>query len=320
MTRVRLQPSHRRMKFFLLLVGAVFFLIVFLVLLFLMRPVPEGRLTVVLLGDPVEIASYEPRLGRWAVVQMTKDAHISGVFGLGEYSLEALWTLGQSEASPSMFLRESLAEELGVPVPYVIGYKQDTFRNWEGTTVSPSILSWFQLPFFLQGRFVSNLTLQEFVMLIRLTQSQTPANTQRYILRENSGLVEQKAKDGASYLRFDRSAFDTRTADIFEESLLREEAVRVVVYNTTDRPAVGARVGRMIDKLGAFVVSVANDNSSSVQSCEISGTVEKLQTKTSQRIQAIFGCLPREDQSQGQGDLYVRVGNEFANRYILDAK
>lgn len=282
------------------------------------QPLSRERTTVLLLGEPVELLSYDSSRNRWTVIQLTKDSHISGVFGLGTYRLDALWKLGQSEATPSTYLRESLAEEFGVPIPYVLYNSSDTFAAWDTqatTTKAQQIFTYAQLLPFIRGRLERTMDPITFLRLIPRVQGMTEANLDRYVLRKDSGLVERKEPDGAVILRFDRQAFDTRTTTAFEELPIRREAKRIVVLNTTDRPAIGARVGRIVSKLGANVVAVGNDRESPVTSCQLSGTAEALATVTARRILDVFECESKPVADQGQGDLTIRVGETYANRY-----
>lgn len=281
------------------------------------RPFADGRFTVVVLGEPVEVISYDQDRNSWAIVQMTKDAHISGVFGLGEYRLDALWQLGKTEASPSAILRESLAEELGVHIPYYIVPKPTAFTPWSGPlSLAVSTVTVSHMGDFLRGQYDSNLLFPDYLKLWWRLRSMEPQKVERYIIREGSGLVKQTGPDGAAMLRFDRQAFDIRTSYSFEELAVRKEAKRVVVYNTTNTPAIGSRVGRMIDKLGANLVAVGNDTNSLVQGCVLSGSQEALNSITAQRIISLFGCELGGEDDDKQGDLTVRVGKIFAERFI----
>lgn len=289
---------------------------IILILWIAKSPLPPGRFTVATLGEPIEVLSYDQERNYWTIIQMTKDAHVSGVFGLGEYRLDALFELGKIEATPSAYLLDSLSEEFGVTIPYVLAKKDDPFVPWENhlshTKQFITLANW--LPF-LRGAFRSNIPPDLYIKLWWKLRTMEPERVDRYILREDSGLVRQRAQDDNTFLRFDRQAFDVRTNDAFEELVVRQEAKRIIVYNTTDKPAIGARVGRMISKLGANVVQVGNDLNAPGEDCTISGIESELSSVTSKRIQELFDCVPVESEEQGQGDLVIRVGQAYAERF-----
>lgn len=281
------------------------------------QPFENGRFTIMAISDPVEIVSYDQNRNFWTIIQMTKDAHISGVFGLGEYRLDALWQLGKSESSPSAILRESLAEELGVHIPYYIVPSTSDFTQWSGPiSILQETITLTNLLPFLKHRFDTNMSFPDYLRFWWRIRNMEPQRVERYIIKEGSGLVRQTEPDGAWFLRFDRQAFDIRTQDAFEELQVRKEALRVAVYNTTNTPGVGARVGRMIGKLGANVVAVGNDTESQVQGCEMTGNQESLERITTKRIISLFECEYETIQEEQQADLTIRVGKTFADRFI----
>lgn len=307
-------PFYKFILYILILVGLIMSIIWWIA----RSPLPPGRLTIITLGDPLETISYDTTRDSWTIINMTKDAHISGIFGLGEYRLDALWELGKSESTPSALLRESLAEEFGVSIPYYIAPQNDSFSSWSHPiSHTKSVITLTNLLPFLRKQLDSNISPTLYLQLWWRLRSMELNKVERYILREDSGLVLQKAPDNATFLRFDRRAFDTRTTDAFEELIVRQEAKRIVVFNTTKQPAIGARVGRMISKLGANVVAVGNDTEITGKPCMITGTAEELTSHTAARIVALFGCEKNESEEQGQGDLVVRVGEEFAQRFPL---
>ncbi len=283
------------------------------------QPFENGRFTIMTISDPVEVVSYDENRNFWTIIQMTKDAHISGVFGLGEYRLDALWQLGKSESSPSAILRESFAEELGVHIPYYIVPSTSDFAQWSGPiSILQETITLTNVVPFLTKKFDTNMSFPDYLRLWWRIRNMEPQRVERYIIKEGSGLVRQTGPDGAWFLRFDRQAFDIRTQDAFEELQVRKEALRVAVYNTTNTPAVGARVGRMIGKLGANVVAVGNDTDSQVLGCVMTGNQESLDSITSKRIMSLFECEYETIQEEQQADLTIRVGKTFADRFITN--
>ncbi len=277
---------------------------------------PVQRTTVLFLTDPVEVASYEPSQQKWTRVQFPTSTHIAGIQGLGQYAVDSLWNIAATEGSPSAVVLGSLTDELGVPIEYYAG---ENGKMWTKLSDQENITSiYFSFSGAIQrifNKLHTNIPIPLYIALMRSFRS-TPAHTiATAFLEKGSGLSEKKLPDNSTILEFERDQFDSLTDNFFEDKQIRDEHLRIIVLNTTGRPFLGSRAARIIDRLGANIIQIGNENQV-VDSCEISGTTEQLKSKTSQSISQLFGCEKKTLTEEGRADLTVRIGKKYEQRFL----
>jgi hypothetical protein len=279
------------------------------------RLLPNGRYSFVLLGDPVEVVSIDRERNDVVTIRFPKDTVVSGVSGLGDYRLDALWSVAATDASPAAVVLESLTDEVGVSIDRYIAQKGDIWkvRKVDGP-VYPSVLSPFSLIPYLRHGFESNISFFEFVGLTRTLMDIDLSKINEYDLAQKYGLSRQTSADNLDTVLFDRDSFDRMTENVFQDTDIRQEGLRVAVLNTTGKELLGTRVARIVSKLGAHVIQVGNDVNLAV-SCDLVGTKASLQSKTAQTIRLVFGCISHVTDQTEQADLTIRVGKGYAEKY-----
>lgn len=281
---------------------------------------PQGRYSLLILGDPLEVMSIDSMRQEIDTIRFPKDTQVQGVSGLGQYRLDALWSVAATDATPASVVLESLTDELGVPFDRYIATKGNVWlkRKTDGP-IYPTFFSLMNIITFLRHGFESNLTFPEYLGLVRTVSGIDVTRGTEYELTDGNGLLKERSADSIDQFVFDREGFDRMTDDLFQDTDIRQEGMRVAVLNTTGKDRLGTRVARIVSKLGAHVVQVGND-SNLADSCEVVGTKEKLLTKTALAVRQIFGCTNRVVTDEGQADITVRVGKAYAEKYAPKPK
>lgn len=311
------QPADgrvRRFFFFLLFFGGILLAALFVLYTMLGSiGISNNRLSLLVLGGPLEVASLDTQRNEWTTIQFPLDTTIKGVRGYGDYRVESLWQLARSEATPSGVVLESLTDEFGVPIDRYIGKKS----QWEKRTGegggSRDIFTLSHLLPFLTGTYDTNVTIPEFIALIKKNGRET--KTKRLVLSIGNGLQEKFHADQTPYKAIDRQMLDHVTDDAFLDVNVAKEKKRVAVYNTTGIPAIGARVARILTNLGANVVAVGNKEKKE-QECLVVGTRQALRSYTGILIASLFSCKKEEMQEEQQGDVTINVGMEYAKKFV----
>lgn len=253
-----------------------------------------SRLTVVSIGDPMVVWSQDLRSNKFIQINIPASAQVDAVGGYGRYSLEALWKLGAIDKKNGTLVSDSLEEALGISIPWYLD-------------VSP-------------GRWLprTNMPLPLLLSWIWRTRSVKPDRTTEVAITPQTALFVQDLPDGTRAAVVDPARVDTLVGTLFEDDVIRREHLSVTVYNTTDMPTLGSRVGRMLNRVGVFVVRVGND-SPTVDRCTVSGEAVAAKSVTARTIASIFRCVTVVKPSEA-GDLDVRVGTAYQARFLPSAR
>jgi hypothetical protein len=300
-----------------------FLLLVFLIctiglLLFGDKGLPQGRYIVAVLGDPLEVSMFDPSSNHWTTLEMSSETHVSGVQGLGDYRLDALWDVAATQSSPSAVVMETLTHEFGIPITRYIAHKGNVWQKRTNTenSVLFDIFSVWHFGSFLGHRYETNIPIAEFIGISRKILGLSPESVTRFRLTNGNGLTKKQAPDGSEYIQFDQRQFDQMTGDAYEDRAIRQEGFRVAVFNTTKKAFLGSEAARILSRLGTNVVLVGNEKSP-VDQCHMSGTKTMLSSYTASVISSLFHCMGEVSSEEGQADLIVRLGTEYAAKFFI---
>ena len=288
----------------------VFVILAVLAWIFFPRPAnPYRRETYILVSDPMVVASWNPADRTLTLITLPSDIAAEGTHGYGIYSLAAFWRLGEIDKKDGTVLAETLSEALGVPIDGYIGPKT-------GGNISQSVFLIKNICGFLGGAYRTNIPLNTFISLAWMLNVQRPHRVNTYDFTRNPSDIAQNAvlPDGSTMRILDPQRLDSQLKSVFEDESLRRESVTVAVYNTTDMPSLGNRVGRLLTNLGVSVVTVGNDTPE-VNACTVTGADAALKSKSADVIVAVLGCQ-RSVGQVSRADLIIRTGASYAKRFL----
>lgn len=261
-------------------------------------PASPFRTTVLLAGDPMVVASWDGERKRVSLIEIPASVTITGITGVGEYSLESLWRLGELDAKNKNLLVDSLSDVLAVPIPWYIGeaplsalFRPETI--WK----------------ILSRQYRSNLPIRVLLPILVATRMLRSDAFSTLTLAHSPAIVQKERADGTTVDFLDINRLDAIFGTLLEEEAVRAESLRVMIYNTTQTPTLGRRMERRISRAGALVVGVMNDTPA-VERCVVFVTKEKLQSKTAVFLKQFFHCETKEGGSI-RSDIEVRVGRDF---------
>ncbi len=274
---------------------------------------PYGRETYILVSDPMIVASWNWNDRTLTLLTLPSDIAAEGTHGYGTYSLAAFWRLGEIDKKDGTVLAESVSEALGIPVTGYVGPKTGTFA-YDGDALATA-KKIFSFPNSILGRLRTNIPTGKYIGLAWLLNFSRPDRVNTYDFTKNPGAVGEDSvlADGSTVRILDPQRVDAALANLFEDESVRRESVTVAVYNTSDMPSLGSRVGRLLTNLGVSVVTVGNDTPE-VDTCTVVGSDTALKSKSAQVIISILGCN-RVAGEVSRADLIVRVGTLTAKRF-----
>ncbi len=293
----------------LFLLGSCFFL-------FSSKP-PRGRLGLVLPGNPTIVVSWESERQRFAVFILPETMQINAIKGYGWYGLDALWKLDSMDARKGILFRSSLEDALATPIQW---HSANTFSNWTGSSDEivfqlKGIFSFSNcLHMVLTGK--TNIPLGDVPYVWKKFQIMGFDKTTVFDFRQGQIAGAFELPDQTSVWRFDSEKYDAIVGNNLEDTPLRQEGMRIALYNTTGTPGIAQRIAREIELSGGFVVSVGNDDNPYEGLCEVSGMKPQIASLTANFFRSQFGCSLVERQTRERADLVVRLGKGIERRFL----
>ncbi len=297
--------------FFFILIGAVAIFGVF----FRGSGADRSRMTVVLVSDPVTVASWDRTTNTLILVSLPSDTVIDGTHGYGQYSLDALWKLGAIDRKEGILMSESIEELLGTPVPYYLK-RRELLGKKDARSLVGKTFALSTIPSFFTGKYISNMPFSSFFSFAWAVGRIPPENIRTIDLLQGRILIEQSIPDGSMIHVVDKDRLDQKVGPLFEDQRIRKEGYTVAVFNTTQSPSLGTKVGRLLSHLGVRVVAVGND-SPELARCTMTGGKKELSSITAWVIVHIYDCQTRviEDASK-RADLILRIGTSYQSRFL----
>ncbi len=317
---VNKERRHERLglrysKVFIFLASVACVAILLVLLAWQLFPSSSFRTTVLLVGSPMLVVSWDGQRKHVTVIEVPASTSISGITGVGEYSLESLWKLGEFDARDKGLLADSLGDTLAVAIPWYSGPKSGDLASQ--SAVEASIRKTFSMSnvvALLLGKYRSNISFQTFLLLAMTTQGLRTDAFERFNVASTSAVVGKELADGATAQFIDRDRLDVILGTRLEEEAVRAESLRVMVYNTTPTQTLGKRMERRVSRAGALVIGIGNDKPA-VGRCVVSGSKAKLKSKTAIYFMQFFHCEARNGESF-RSDLELRVGTDFEKLFL----
>lgn len=278
-------------------------------------PTSPVRNSIVLVGSPTVIVSWEVKRSQYVIITVPSDAQIEALHGYGSYSVESLWKLDTLEKRHGALFLPSLVENFAVPIEWYSIHHESVGETHEA--IVQFVLSELSFPSLVQSVFShsSSLSPVDLIRVWRATRAIDASTTQVLDFRSTPIGATVTRPDGSSAIQFDPQQYDGIVGDLLENVPIRQESIRLAINNTTAMSGIGSRVARVIEHLGGYVVSVGNDESPYDGVCELKGSKERLLSLTSMVIQSLYGCRAVETTESMRGDLMLRLGTLFEKRY-----
>lgn len=279
---------------------------------------PYPRQTLVLVGSPMTVLSWNVSDRSITFITIPEDMAAEGTHGYGVYSFEAFWKLGEIDKKDGTVLAESMSEALGVPLAWYVGPKTGMFApDADPLPMAKDVFTVRHILSYLSGAYRTNIPFFQFVSFVWLLQVTKPDRVTNFDFTRAPSLIaaDVTIADGSHQLVLAPDRVDARLAHVFEDERVRRESVTTAVYNTTEMPSLGNRVARLLGNVGVSVVTVGNDGAE-VDTCTVSGTQSALMSVSAKVIESVLGCVGRQIPQSDRADLTVRIGAASAKRFL----
>ena len=186
------------------------------------------------------------------IINLPEDLYVETAYHYGQLRLKNVYAVGQLDRRGGKVLAGTVSDLLGVPV--------------------------------LENNF--NYLDQ---LLIRFHEFNLRVDKIKKIEVQTDELV---LADGSKALTVDQNKWDFLTADVFNETDLVTENLKIEILNAGTVTGLGNQAARLLTRIGLDVVNVANQDIP-IKDCEVKTAKS---SKTADRIAQIFGCkiMPKE--------------------------
>lgn len=276
---------------------------------------PLSRYTAVVTGNPFLVVSWNRLDDSIVAISIPATVRIEGTYGYGMYSLEALHKLDMMDKRNGKLLCTSLSDALGYPVDSYLDMStgkrlltndiRSDFRDvWSFSHVFNSLLG-------NRGSFPS----LAFFGLVKTAMGVRDEKLLTFDLQTIPGvIVEEQLPDQTTADILDAQRVADVVTGVFEDTDIRQERLRVALFNTTTMQGLGQKAAKLLSTMGMFIVSVTND-STERSTCLIRTKKEFEEFKTVKVVKDVYRCSLQITQDPLRSDVDVYIGYDFATRY-----
>jgi len=308
-----------------IILGSVFGILTLLVVSVVWRFLTDfrgdnPRVTILFVNSPMYIFSWNRVSKQGIVFSIPDDVVIDVAYNRGQYTLSALWKLSLIEKNPRL-LADSLENTLAVSIDYVFWTgvsESDKDNKKEDTTKILSLFSPVSALVTLVTR-TWNMDMDAYrFFVVAWDISHAPLGsitTKPLFVSVNT--IQKIRSDGATMYYMDPTVVDNTIAQEFIVPSARSEKLRIQVVNTTDIPGVGSFVARLLNHYGLLVIGTGNE-SPPIDTCHIAYNSAAANSKTVRFIASLLSCQSNESEDTKTGDIVLRLGEKFAQKYRKD--
>ena len=286
--------------------------------IFLVPHTYPARISVAIIGNPYMVVSYDVGQKTAVIVTIPSDVSMTAVHDYGKYRLSALWSLDGLEKRKGLLFTDTLEENLGLPVRlYVTGDMREKadITDVEILTVVQHAFSFQSV---LQDLFHpsrTNVPFPEHVALLKGIQGLDKKDV-TIIRTLDYATYKEILPDESSIISFDPKRFSLHLETHAEDSFIRKETPRIVIYNTTNTPGLAQNVARLIEGAGGHVVSVGNDTLIHTDGCILKGSEQLKESYTAKSISWLYQCHYEVSEDVAVADFALYLGKAFEKRFL----
>lgn len=323
--------KKRRPNFFfvfrLLLALSIFLLVALFIFKIFVGGKWDGkrRFNVVVDADPLLVFSIEPVTHQATVLVMPVNTVLEVPYGYSSYPAGAVYELGKLDVKKGggKLLEKSIENTFGI---YAEGFfarkdknkftmfsKKEQLLDFKRTYFSLGSLmsSAFQIPKML-NTVVTDLSPADIFRLFNAVRDIRSDQITFVNLGKSIIAREEKLPDQTTVTKIDPDLFDRMFSSSFQDQAVRLQNVSVEVVNAADRENVAAQFSRVLENLGASVVSKSNSSHPQKESCVINLKSDSLKSSVLvERLKKFYNCQLREGVEAGVSDIKISLGEEF---------
>lgn len=278
-------------------------------------PKSPTRIGVALIGTPTIVLSYDPTRQSMTALRIPSDVTVDVVRGYGAYPLSSLWKLDAIDKRKGKVYTETLEEATGIALQY---YLEGSAPSKDADTITGQIQQSLTLGSCVQALMSPGKTNMPAGLLFALSRAFSGMNPTDMAVFDvtDAILVNSSLADGTTIKKIDREKLTLLLGTRAEDPQIRKENYRIALFNTTDMPGLGQKVTRVIETLGFHVSAISNDDTFQKATCDVRASKDVLESHTAQTLVWLYGCSTSVEEQSAQADISLRIGSDFAKRFV----
>lgn len=242
-------------------------------------------------------------------ILLPNSLYLSVPHGLGDYSLGAVYHLGEIEGKGEELIKESLRNLLAMPIDGVI--REEGWAFSEGKIgVQLENLFWQALVSPRKSGVFTNFTFLDILRFYFIKVKSFGENLTN--LEETDILGGKELADKSKVYEADLEKLDMVVKKSISERKIEEEGREVSILNSTGHDALAGEFARLVNNMGGRVISLGNDDSYRQESLIRYADEETGKSYTLRRIEIATGFrAERGELSDGRSQIQIVLGEDY---------
>jgi len=231
-------------------------------------------------------------------IDIPSDSIVSTSYGLGQYKVDKLWQLGKDQNKEGVLLTASVMKNFSLPVVAYVNTKPDLLYK-------KSVVGRIK---FILSAYKNNLSFTDRIKLAYFSFGIKDIDKYAYNLKDTAVLENETLKDGSTgYLP--TGYFPNKFMTIF--SIPSEKGiVTATLVNTTHGSDNSGQISKLLETLGAKVVSVEEEESELAR-CVVLGNDSKIV----RIISDYFDCVQEKPKDNQSIDIKILMDKNFLDLF-----
>lgn len=249
--------------------------------------------------EEVIVSTYDPITSEIINIYIPGDTEVELSRNLGKIRIKNAWEVGLNQGEDGVILLETVRRNFKFPV---FAWADDKASGFSQTNLQALISAVFT-------PYKTNLKLGDRVALGVFAIGIKNANREDIDLRDTTYLQEAILVDGRDGYTL-TGKFPQNLLVVLGDELISSEEVTVSIIDATGDFKLSSYLTSIIEVMGAKVVSIEK-NPAQAYDCEIEGTNKEIVEK----IAKVFSCKASSSEVNGNFDIVIKVGEDFASRF-----
>lgn len=250
-------------------------------------------------GGNVTLAVFDPEVREITSVLIPGDTEVELARGLGTLRIRNVRQLGENEGLGGQLLSETLTSHFKFPVAAWADSPAEGF-------LSKSI---FDLAKSVGVPYKTNLKLGDRARLALFSIGIQNTKRAEIDLSETSYLEKTNLKDGQLGYKVS-GRLPSSLLVIFSDPEISKKGLTVAILDYTSNPVSARKLGEVIEVLGAKVATVSEKDVDQFD-CRVKGVNPEIV----KRVATLLSCQTQESKVEGNFDLQIEIGEDFAKRF-----
>jgi hypothetical protein len=289
--------SYKKLLFILLVPLLIFLFITFQTRFW--KSSSKTSLVISKESGEVVISVFDPRLEKITNITVPKNTEVDVARQLGRWKLGSVRELGENEDLEGKLLAETIVKHFKLPVVAWADAPALGFADGDVLGIVKASL----LPYKTNLGIGDKLKLGIFSIGIKNLKRENIDFSEGNILKKVTLIGGEEGHVLAGRL-------PNYIVALFSNPNISSEGATVVIFDATGKANVAEEVGEVIEVMGVKLANIKKEEAADFD-CEVKGKNKELLEEIAQ----VFSCKKLKVTPEGNFDLEIKIGRDFARRY-----